>query len=70
MKVICTFDDLANFVHATLVKTHTVLVNSIIFSKYDLRWDCRLVYPLCLNVDLKNLQKVIWALLLGRGLPD
>ena len=56
--------------HETLVKTHTVLVNSIIFPKYDVRWDCLLVYPLSLNVDLTNLQKVIWALLLGRGLPD
>ena len=43
--------------NTTLVQTHAVLVNSKVFLKYDVSWNCLLVYPFALNVGLKNLWK-------------
>ena len=57
MKVICAFDELTNFVNTTLFQTYTIPVNSKIFLKYDVSWNCLLVYPLSLIVGLTNLQK-------------
>ena len=60
MKVICVFDELVNFSgNSTLVQTHTVLINSKIFPKY-VSWNCLLVYPLSLNVGLRNVEKATW----------
>ena len=55
MKVICAFDELANFVYTTLVQIHFVLTNSKVFLKYVVGWNWLLVYPLSLNVGLTNL---------------
>ena len=73
MKVIYAFDELVNFVHVEiqiLVQTHTVLVNSKAFLKYDVSWNCLLVYPFSLNVGLTNLKKATWEFSLVRSLLD
>ena len=63
---------MVNFVHeeAPLVETHIVLVNSKEFLKYDVSWNCLLLYPLSLNVGLTNLHKATWEFSFGRGLRD
>ena len=60
MKAICAFGELANFVHVEMLllfKTHKFLVNSNVSPKYDVSWNCLLLYPLSLNVGPINIQK-------------
>ena len=51
--------------NTTLVQTHTVLVNSKVFPKYDVGWNCLLVCPISLNGGFTNLQKATWLLFGG-----
>ena len=55
----CSILDVAAVLDPPL-QTHTILVNSKVFPKYDVSWNCLLVYLLSLNVGLTNLQKATW----------